>query len=71
MRKLFLVVARLFIPVSADAQTGELVLEKGVAAPREIDAIYKSLSAAYRALDVEMVANRYSGTAAYLSPEKR
>lgn len=54
--------------ISAKAQTGELVLEKGVSAHMEIDAIYKTFSEAYRTLDVEKVANLYTETAAYLPP---
>lgn len=59
----------LFFALSVPAQTGELVLEKGVAAHKEIDAIYKTFSQAYRALDAEKVANLYSASAAYLLPE--
>ena len=54
--------------VSANAQTGELVLEKGVSAQKEIDAIYKTFSEAYRTLDVEKVADLYAENAAYLPP---
>lgn len=46
----------------------ELVLENGVAAHKEIDAVYKTFSEAYRTLDVEKVTNLYSETAAYLPP---
>lgn len=53
---------------SARAQTGELVLEKGVAPHAGIDAIYRSFSDAYRTLDAEKVTNLYSETAAYLPP---
>lgn len=53
----------------ARAQTGGLLLEKGVAPHREIDAIYKSFSEAYATLDVEKVANLYSESAAYLQPD--
>lgn len=49
-------------------QTPDLVLEKGVSAHKEIDAIYKTFSEAYRTLDVEKVANLYTETAAYLPP---
>lgn len=69
MKKLFLVIALLFVSFAAGkAQTGALVLEKGVAAHKEIDAIYKSFSEAYRTLDAEKVANLYTETAAYLAP---
>jgi uncharacterized protein (TIGR02246 family) len=60
----------IFSPVFAVyAQTGELVLEKGVPAHAEIDAIYKSFSEAYATLDVEKVAALYSENAAYLPPD--
>ena len=59
----------LLIPLGASAQTGDLVLEKGVSAHAEIDAIYKTFSDAYRTLDVEKVTNLYSETAAYLAPD--
>lgn len=59
----------LLMPLGAlNAQTGDLTLEKGVAAHAEIDAIYRTFSDAYRTLDVEKVANLYSETAAYLVP---
>jgi len=51
------------------SQTPELTLEKGVAPHKEIDAIYKTFSEAYRSLDVEKVANLYSEGAAYLQPD--
>jgi uncharacterized protein (TIGR02246 family) len=53
---------------SVQAQDPELTLEKGVAAHKEIDAVYKSFSDAYRTLDAEKVTNLYSETAAYLPP---
>ena len=68
MKKLIPLILIFLAAVSASAQTAELVLEKGVAAHAEIDAIYKSFSDAYRLLDVEKVANLYSETAAYLPP---
>lgn len=58
----------LFISFSTNAQTDELILEKGVPAHKEIDAIYKTFSDAYRTLDVEKVTNLYTETAAYLAP---
>jgi uncharacterized protein (TIGR02246 family) len=69
MKNFILVPLLMVISLTAHAQSGGLVLEKGVAAHREIDAIYQTFSAAYRALDVEMVAGLYSETAAYLPPE--
>jgi uncharacterized protein (TIGR02246 family) len=68
MKKLFLVTAVFFISLSVNAQTDELVLEKGVAAHKEIDAIYKTFSEAYRTLDADKVTNLYSENAAYLAP---
>jgi uncharacterized protein (TIGR02246 family) len=69
MKKLFLVITLLFVSFAANAQTGELVLEKDVSAHKEIDAIYKSFSEAYRTLDTEKVANLYAENAAYLPPD--
>lgn len=55
--------------ISAEAQKpGELVLEKGVPAHSEIDAVYKTFSEAYRTLDAEKVVNLYTENAAYLPP---
>ncbi len=54
--------------VVVNAQTDALVFEKGVAAHKEIDGIYKTFSEAYRTLDANKVANLYSETAAYLAP---
>ena len=53
------------------SQTAEsfLKLENGVAAHKEIDAIYKNFSEAYKTLDVEKVADLYTENAAYLPPE--
>lgn len=58
----------LFFALTTLAQSDELVLEKGVPAHREIDAIYKSFSDAYRTLDVEKVSNLYTEDAVYLPP---
>lgn len=69
MKKLFLVIVLLFGSFAVNAQTDELVLEKGVSAHKEIDAIYKSFSEAYRTLDTEKVANLYAENAAYLAPD--
>jgi len=70
MKKLFLVIGLLFVSFSANAQTGELVLEKGVSAHKEIDAIYKTFSKAYRTLDADLVTNLYTENAAYLAPNE-
>jgi uncharacterized protein (TIGR02246 family) len=69
MKRLFSLLLILSAIVSVNAQTGELVLERGVSADKEIDAIYKSFSEAYRILDVEKVANLYTENAAYLPPD--
>ncbi len=68
--KILILLLFLLMPLGAvSAQTGDLTLEKGVAAHAEIDAIYRTFSDAYRTLDVEKVVNLYSETAAYLAPE--
>jgi uncharacterized protein (TIGR02246 family) len=69
MKKLLLLSFLLFISFNANAQNSELDLEKGVLAHKEIDAIYKTFSEAYRTLDVEKVANLYSENARYLPPD--
>ena len=69
MKKLLLLSFLLLFPSIANAQNSELILEKGVPAHKEIDAIYKTFSEAYRTLDVEKVANLYSENAAYLPPD--
>lgn len=71
MKKIFLLTLILLTTLTANARTGELVLEKGVAAHGGIDAVYKSFSEAYRTLDVEKVANLYSENAAYLPPDSQ
>lgn len=48
----------------------ELILEKGVSPHKEIDAIYKTFSEAYRTLDADKVTNLYTETAAYLAPNE-
>jgi len=68
MKILILTLLVVLIPHGASAQAGELTLEKGVAAHKEIDAIYRTFSDAYRTLDVEKVANLYTENAAYLPP---
>jgi uncharacterized protein (TIGR02246 family) len=68
MKKLLLLSFLLVAALGVNAQNTELVLEKGVSPHREIDAIYRSFSDAYRTLDVEKVANLYTEKAAYLAP---
>ena len=69
MKKLLLLSFLLFVSFNINAQDSELILEKGVSPHKEIDAIYKTFSEAYRTLDVEKVTNLYSETAAYLPPD--
>lgn len=69
MKKILLLSFLFLFSLIANAQDSELTLEKGVSAHKEIDAIYKTFSEAYRTLDVEKVANLYSENAAYLPPD--
>lgn len=66
---IFSIIAVLIFAVHIQAQTSELVLEKDVPPHKEIDAIYKTFSEAYRTLDAEKVANLYTENAAYLPPD--
>lgn len=68
MKKFLLLSIVFLFTFSVYTQTPELVLEKGVPAHKEIDAIYKTFSEAYKTLDVEKVANLYAENAAYLPP---
>ena len=68
MKKLLPLLIVLFVSFHVQAQTSELVLEKGVEAHRGIDEIYRQFSDAYRTLDAEKVINLYTETAAYLQP---
>jgi uncharacterized protein (TIGR02246 family) len=65
----FFVSAFLLLSFQSVKSQSELVLEKGVSAHKEIDAIYKTFSEAYRTFDVEKVANLYAENAAYLPPD--
>lgn len=69
MKNLLLLSVLFFVSFNANAQTGELVLEKEVSAHKEIDAIYRTFSEAYKTLDVGKVANLYAENAAYLPPD--
>ncbi len=69
MKKVLLLSFLLFVSFNINAQNSELILEKGVSAHKEIDAIYKTFSEAYRTLDVEKVVNLYAENAAYLPPD--
>lgn len=68
MRTIIFLIIIVFVSFSANAQNSELTLEKGVSAHKEIDAIYKTFSEAYRTLDADKVTNLYTETAAYLAP---
>ncbi len=58
----------LVLSVSAFAQSeNPLQLGSGVSPHREIDDIYKKFNAAYKALDVDGVADLYTETADYLT----
>lgn len=67
---ILLILSAAFPVFSQVSENRELVLEKGVAPNKEIDAIYKAFSDAYRTLDVEKVANLYTENAAYLPPDE-
>ncbi len=70
MKKLLFLFWLCLFSLSGNAQTAELTFEKGVAAHKEIDAIYAQFSEAYRTLDVEKAANLYTENAAYLVPSQ-
>lgn len=55
--------------ISVYPQQMNLILENGVAAHKEIDAIYRQFGEAYQTLDFEKVTNLYSENAAYLPPD--
>lgn len=72
MKKSFLLILFVLASVfSAFSQTAEnnLKLENGVAAHREIDAIYRQFGEAYRTLDAGKVTDLYAADAAYLPPD--
>src|ERR1044072_7375824 len=65
--KFGLIFLLLGLSVSAFAQSDTpLQLDAGVSPHREIDEIYKKFNAAYKALDVDAVADLYTETADYL-----
>ena len=68
MKRLLLSLIILFVSSQVNAQTSELILEKGVAAHKGIDEVYSQFSESYRTLDAEKVINLYTETAAYLQP---
>jgi uncharacterized protein (TIGR02246 family) len=68
MKKILFILMFLLVSIGANAQSEELILEKGVSAHKGLDAVYAQFSEAYRTLDVEKVANLYTEDAAYLPP---
>jgi ketosteroid isomerase-like protein len=68
MKIFLLVMFCLSFVFQANAQTADLVLEKGVAAHKGIDEVYRQFSEAYRNLNAEQVINLYTESAAYLPP---
>jgi uncharacterized protein (TIGR02246 family) len=68
MKKAFVFILFLLIPISVTAQTPDLILESGVGPHREIDAVYASFTKAYRELNVDLVINLYTADANYLAP---
>jgi len=70
MRKVLFLFCFCLFSINISAQNSELTLEKGVAAHKEIDAVYAQFGEAYRTLDVEKVTNLYTENAAYLAPNQ-
>lgn len=70
MKKLLFFCCLCLFSFNVNGQNGELTLEKGVSAHREIDQIYAQFSQAYQTLDAEKVANLYTENAAYLVPNE-
>jgi uncharacterized protein (TIGR02246 family) len=68
MKKAVVFILFLFIPFLVTAQTPDLLLESGVGAHREIDAVYASFTRAYRQLNVDLVTDLYTADANYLAP---
>jgi uncharacterized protein (TIGR02246 family) len=69
MKKLLTVlIFVVLVSASVFSQTPDLVLEKGVAAHKGIDEVYRQFSESYRTLNAETVINLYTETAAYLPP---
>jgi ketosteroid isomerase-like protein len=53
---------------SAVGQVTELSLQAGVPGHAGVDAVYRRFSEAYRTLNVDLIADQYTQTAAYLVP---
>jgi uncharacterized protein (TIGR02246 family) len=65
---LFYVLLIAFSSLNLFAQDPELVLEKGVAPHKGIDAVYTEFSEAYKTLDTTKVTALYTENASYLPP---
>lgn len=57
-----------FFVSGAAGQSSDLTLRPGVAAQAGLDEVYRRFSEAYRTLNVDLIADQYSQTAAYLVP---
>lgn len=71
MKKPILILILLFVSLNVNAQTPDLVLENGVKAHKEIDAIYASFTKSYRELNVDLTTNLYTEDANYLASGSR
>ena len=67
MKKIILLLSFIFLSFSINAQTPDLVLDKGVKPHKEIDAIYATFTKGYRDLQVDLVVNLYTEDANYLA----
>jgi ketosteroid isomerase-like protein len=54
---------------TAAAQSAELSLRPGVSAHEGVDSIYRRFSEAYRTLNIDLIADQYTPSAAYLAPD--
>lgn len=70
-RSAALVLLLLFVGVagSADAQSSELSRRSGVTAHEGVDAVYRRFGEAYRTLNIDLIADQYTHSAAYLVPD--
>lgn len=69
MKNILILFLLLLFSFPINAQNQELILENSVKPYKEIDAIYKQFSEAYRTLDIEKVTNLYAADATYLPPD--
>ena len=58
----------LLLALAAIAQTPELTLGTGVTKHSGVDEVYRRFSEAYRTLNLDLIADQYTQTAAYLVP---